>query len=194
MGVLLSAGLSISWFAEKILGKSATSEEIAGLLREAEEVAPGADGVEFIPSLNGTRTPVVDPTARGSLTGLSVAHGRGHVIRAMVEGVCMTFNESLQLMSNSASPIVDLVASGGGARAALWRQTLSDVSGLPVRATADDEHSALGAAVAAARGIGVDLEPLISRHLTSTCVPDPRRHALYVELAEARIQRIRQEN
>ena len=94
MGVMLSAAGSLSWF-ERALGGG---EPIERLLAEAEERPAGADGVTFLPYLTGERTPHADPDARGAFTGLHASHGRGTLVRAVMEGVAFGLLDSLDLL------------------------------------------------------------------------------------------------
>src|SRR3954451_13765643 len=81
MSVTLSAGGSLSWWRDLLGG------DFDSLVGEAEAVDPGAEGLVFLPYLTGERTPHLDPEARGGFVGLTVRHGRGHLTRAVMEGV-----------------------------------------------------------------------------------------------------------
>jgi xylulokinase len=183
MGVVLSAGLGMDWLSTQLFGRERSSSEIARLMAEAELVDPGAEGLLFSSNLGGTRTPVVDSSVRASIIGLGFQHTQAHVARAMVEGVCVELNRSLESMTESGESIRDLVISGGGARSSLWRQTLSDVTGLPVHVSSDLEHSALGAAFAGAIAVERELVVDFSERIHETVYPDPDRVELYRHLA-----------
>jgi xylulokinase len=97
MGITLSAGGSLSWWAENVVGA-----EIADLVAEAEQVPPGAEGPLFAPYLSRERTPLLDPLARGAFIGLTARHSRPHMTRAVMEGVVLSpypETDSLEKMS-----------------------------------------------------------------------------------------------
>src|SRR6266700_3395436 len=89
MGVTQAAGLSFRWLRD-LLGASSSALSYDDLTREASAVPPGSDGVLWAPYLMGERTPHLDPNARGTLTGLAASHARGHVTRAVLEGVAFS--------------------------------------------------------------------------------------------------------
>ena len=126
-----SAGALSVWLRE--LSAGAPFEE---LFAEAAAVGPGAGGLLALPYFNGERTPLFDPDARGVLIGLTTAHGRGHVLRALVEGAAFAVRHNLDVMRAAGAAVEALRASGGGARGGLWPAVVSDVTGLPQRSLA----------------------------------------------------------
>ncbi len=153
MGAVLAAGLSLRWFRDALGGEEVREAGRSGrdpyaiLDAEAEAVAPGSGGLIFLPYLAGERTPHMDPRARGCFVGLSLAHGRGHLIRAIMEGVAFALKDSLSIFRELGVPLETVVCAGGGARSRLWRQIQADVYGIPVWRLAREEHSAYGAAL-----------------------------------------------
>jgi xylulokinase len=118
-------------------------------------VPPGSEGLVFLPYLSGERTPHPDPLARGAFVGLTVRHGRGHLVRAVLEGVAYGLRDGLDLMrSTGVGDVTELRASGGGTRSPLWRQVLADVLDATIATTATSEGAAFGAAILAAVGAG----------------------------------------
>jgi xylulokinase len=151
MGVMLSAAGSLRWLRDTV----APGRPFDELVAEAEAVPPGADGLVFLPYLTGERTPHPDPLARGAFVGLTVRHGPGHLVRAVLEGVAFGLRDGFDLVRATApDPIRELRASGGGTRSALWRRIVADVLGTPLALTATAEGAAAGAAVLAAVGAG----------------------------------------
>ena len=136
--------------AESELGVSAY-----GLLgMEAEATPPGAGGLVVLPYFSGERTPIHDDQARGVICGLTLSHTRGHLYRAILEGVAYGLQHHLELIRGAGVPLRRIVATGGGARSELWTQIVSDVTGLP-QTVIEPSNAALGAAFLAgyARGI-----------------------------------------
>jgi xylulokinase len=151
MGVMLSAAGSLQWFRDAL----APGVDFAGLLEAAGRVPAGSDGLLFLPHLSGERTPHPDPDARGAFVGLTLRHERGHLVRAVLEGVAFGLRDSLELIrsaTGSSNPVIR--ASGGGTRGPLWRQIIADVLDVPIATTATAEGAAYGAAILAAVGAG----------------------------------------
>jgi xylulokinase len=157
MGVTQSAGYSLRWFRDEFCagrdGKLASSYD--QLTAEAAKTNPGADGLLWLPYLMGERTPHLDPDARGALVGLTAQHTRGHVVRAILEGVAFSLRDTLTIFRELNLPIDSIRLGGGGARGALWRQIQADVYGMPVEIPEAEEGAAYGAAILAGVGVGV---------------------------------------
>ncbi len=145
------AGAVQQWFHETL----APGIGFETLDREAAATAPGAEGARCLPYLQGERTPVWDATARGALTGLSLAHGRGHLYRAILEGVAVSFRHCLEVAREGGLELGEVVAVNGGARSALWRQILSDALGVPLLYLPESPGAPAGAALLAGIGAGV---------------------------------------
>jgi len=168
MGVTQAAGLSLRWLRD-LLSTPAPSTQATGstqetaathptyddLTAEAAGVSPGAGGVLWAPYLMGERTPHCDPDVRAALVGLAANHGRGHVVRAILEGVAFSLRDSFSIFSELAIPVERIVVGGGGARSGVWRQIQADVYGRSVQTVAADEGAAFGAALLAGVGAGI---------------------------------------
>ncbi|NTU75258.1 MAG: xylulokinase, partial [Anaerolineaceae bacterium] len=125
------------------------------LLKEAEEVSAGSEGLLFLPYLSGERTPHPDPLARGAFIGLTLRHGRGHMTRAVLEGVAFGLKDSFTLIQNAGlGAITQVRASGGGTKSALWRQILASVLDAELVTVNTTEGAAYGAALLAGVGAG----------------------------------------
>ena len=152
MGVMLSAAGSLQWYHDSFAGDISYDE----LLSEAADVAPGSEGLFFSPYLSGERTPHADPLVRGSFIGLTSRHGRGHLTRAVLEGVAYGLRDNLLLLRASGLPAPERIRiSGGGAKSTLWRQILADVMGYPLNVVEVTEGAAMGAALLAGTGRGI---------------------------------------
>jgi xylulokinase len=156
MGVTQSAGLSLRWFRDNF-GASADDgrDPYERITEEAAAVPPGCDGVLWAPYLMGERTPHLDPEARAALVGLAANHGRGHVARAILEGVAFSLRDSFSIFDEMKVPVTTIRLGGGGARSKLWRQIQADVYGHSVELLQAEEGAAYGGALLAGVGAGV---------------------------------------
>jgi xylulokinase len=152
MGVTQAAGLSLRWIRDQFC---APAYSYAELSKEAASVPPGCDGVLWAPYLMGERTPHLDSSIRAALTGLAASHTRGHVARAVMEGVAFSQRDSFTIFAELGVPVNKVRVTGGGARSALWKQIQADVYGHAVETIAADEGGAYGAALLAGVGTGI---------------------------------------
>jgi xylulokinase len=125
------------------------------LSAEASEVAPGAEGLVFLPCMQGAMAPEWNGSARGTFYGLTLAHGRVHMTRAILEGSAFGLRDILDAMTAAGLGVRRLTIVGGGAKGPVWRQIKADVTGLPVRVPTSVETTATGAAILAAVAAGV---------------------------------------
>ena len=155
MGVMLSAAGSLQWFRDSLFSGLSPGVTFAQLDDEAAEVPLGSEGLLFLPYLSGDRTPHADPEARGAFLGLTLAHRRGHMTRAVLEGVAFGLADNLALMrSVGISGVKEVRVAGGGAKSALWRGILADILGVDLITVDAPEGAAFGAALLAAVGVG----------------------------------------
>lgn len=160
MGVSLSGGGCLQWFrnqlcqAEIAAARRSKIDPYEILTREAAKIAPGSQGLFFLPYLAGERTPHADPDARACFIGLTLAHTRGHMVRSVMEGVSYAMRDSLAIIRELGVPVRQIRASGGGSKSPLWRQIQADVFGQPVVTINAEEGPAYGVALLAAVGAG----------------------------------------
>ena len=145
MGVTQGAGLSLQWLRNQL----APAMEYDALTAEAATAPAGSQGLFWLPYLMGERTPHLDATARGGWIGLTAAHARADLIRAVIEGVSYSQRDCLDIIEELGVAVNSVRASGGGARSAFWRQLLADVLSKRVVTLATQEGSAYGAALLA---------------------------------------------
>lgn len=151
MGVMLSAAGSLQWYRDMF----APTVSFDDLLREAQPVPAGSEGLQFLPYLSGERTPYPDPLARGAWVGLTLRHGRGHLTRALLEGVSFGLKDIFTLIQNAGlGEIRQVRASGGGTKSALWRQIIASVLEAELVTNNTTEGAAFGAALLAGVGAG----------------------------------------
>jgi xylulokinase len=116
------------------------------MTEEAAKAPAGSDGVLWAPYLMGERTPHLDPHARAALVGLAASHTRGHVVRAVLEGVAFSLKDSFTIFGEMKVPLSSVRLGGGGARSPLWRQIQTDVYGYPAEIVEAEEGAAWRAA------------------------------------------------
>ncbi len=181
MGVMLSAGGAFAWYRDE-LRAGATS---LALNEEAAAILPGADGVTFLPYLQGERTPHRDAAARAAFLGLSLAHTRAHLTRAVLEGVTFGLRDSVEILRELGLAPASLLLTGGGAKSAFVRQLQAEIFGVPVQTVNREEGPAYGAALLAAVGAGgfPDLPAAAAATLTRALLerPAPGAHERYAE-------------
>jgi len=180
MGVMLSAAGSLQWYRDTL----ASNLSFDVLLKEAESIPAGSEGLQFLPYLSGERTPHPDPLARGAFIGLTLRHGRAHMTRAVLEGVAFGLRDSFTLIQNAGlGRITQVRASGGGTKGALWRQILASVLNAELVTVNTTEGAAYGAALLAGVGAGawndVPSACKASVKITGSTLPDSSQVEIY---------------
>jgi xylulokinase len=155
MGVTQAAGLSLRWLRDCLGVVARDGRDAYDILTDEARVAPaGSDGAFWLPYLMGERTPHLDPNARAALVGLTASHTRGHLIRAVMEGVAFSLKDTFTIFEEMRIPVTSIRLGGGGARSPLWRQIQADVYAHEVEIVAAEEGAAYGAAILAGAGAG----------------------------------------
>ena len=180
MGVMLSAAGSLQWYRDTL----APGVSFNDLLKEAESVPAGSEGLLFLPYLSGERTPYSDPLARAAWVGLTLRHGRGHMTRAILEGVALGLKDIFTLILNAGlGDIRQVRASGGGTRSTLWRQIFASVLDTDLVMVNTSEGAAFGAALLAGVGTATwkDIPSACSAAVkfTGSTRPDPAQVETY---------------
>lgn len=183
----VSAAQALRWYRDTFCREEVSLEKRGGrntyqlLDQEAEQVAPGADGLFFHPYMSGERSPYWDPKLRASFTGFSSMHTRGHFNRAILEGVTYSLKQCFGSME-AFGRIEKISFVGGGAKSALWRSILADVFDRQIVKYKRDDSS-LGGAMLAGVALGVfqSHEEAVKKTAEIDCViqPDPERVELY---------------
>jgi xylulokinase len=161
-GPTQSGGDSLKWAGEALLGlKEKVSPEglsltgLDSLLRQAESIIPGSNGMVFLPYLEGERAPIWDANAKGLFIGITRTHIRAHFIRSILEGVAYSVRHLLEIAEKcSATEVKKIRIAGGGAKIDLWNQIRADVTGKCIEKLQVVETGTLGAAMLASLGIG----------------------------------------
>ncbi len=150
MGVTQGAGLSFQWFRNRLAPDASYDQ----LTAAAALSAPGADGLFWLPYLMGERTPHLDANARGAWIGLTAKHQREDLTRAILEGVCYSQRDGLEIVASLGAHPSLVRLSGGGAKSEFWHQLFADIFDTPVATLESQEGSAYGAALLAMVGTG----------------------------------------
>ncbi len=154
-GATATTGAALKWIST-VVGYNDPSNPGKGytaLLAEAAEVVPGARGLLFLPHLMGERGPVPSAQATGTFFGLTLGHLRAEMARAVLEGTAFHLRSIVE--SISETPIEKMAIVGGGAKSPLWRQIISDVTGVKLLVPRVLETGCLGAAMCAGVGVGI---------------------------------------
>lgn len=185
-GAMAATGAALDWFSTDILGGT---HEIGDLIGEAAAVEPGAEGLVFLPYLAGERSPLWDPTARSSFAGLTLRHGRAHLVRAILEAAALAIRHVAEPMLAAGLEVRAMRACGGPARSEAWNRIKADVTGFSVEVPRVRETAAVGAAIVAAVGTGAHPDlPAGIRAMTAIdrrFEPDAERHRVYDRVYEA---------
>lgn len=174
---MLTSGTLTEW-VRTVTGGAPFSELIAA----ADSVPAGSDGLLMLPYFAGERTPIFDPDARGVITGLTLAHGPGHLLRAAYEGIAFGIRQIVELLDAPANPVRRIVGVGGGTQSALWTQIVSDVTGREQEIPEVTIGASYGGALMAAIGTG-QVAPETSWHRTAQVItPQPAMRGRYDKL------------
>ena len=152
-GAINNGGISLRWVRDMFREKEQRAAEQPGidaydlLTRDAGNVPAGSDGLIMLPFFTGERAPNWNADARGVIFGLTLNHGKDHLIRATMEGVCYRMNSILLALEEVAGPAREIRASGSFIRSELWLQILADVFDRAVNVSTVNEGAAFGAAV-----------------------------------------------
>ena len=156
-----ATGSILDWYRRHFAGREQAEADRRGvnvfqvLDEQAALVAPGAEGLVVRDDWQGNRSPFKNPHARGAIAGLSLAHGPGHIFRALYEATALGTRHILENASAHGLRVERVFVGGGGARSSLWLQIHADVLQRPIHLTRESESCALGAAMAAAVATGV---------------------------------------
>ena len=150
MGVTQSAGLSFSWLRETFFAERSYD----ALTEAAATIAAGSEGLMWAPYLLGERTPHLDPEVRAAFVGIGAGHTAAHFVRAVLEGVAYSLEDTFTLFAELGIPVSGIRLGGGGARGALWRKIQAGIYGQAVEVLTAEEGGAFGAALLAGVGAG----------------------------------------
>lgn len=192
-GPINNGGVALKWLRDNVL-IDLSRQAVAGgkdaytkLTELASTAPPGSEGLLFLPYLLGERAPIWNADARAAFVGLTIRHGREHLIRAVMEGVVFEILAVVRLVEELVGPLRELRATGGFSHSSLWRQIMADILQRQVLFPRDPESSALGAAILGMKALGI----IDSVHASERIVaiarandPVPDHAAVYEALSE----------
>ncbi|MGE5509107.1 MAG: FGGY-family carbohydrate kinase [Chitinophagales bacterium] len=161
MAGMATTGALTRWFRDQFAPDLVAAEAQGGqnayaaLAEQAGRIPPGAEGLVVLPYFSGERTPINDPRARGVIFGLTLAHSRAHVYRAVLESVGYGIRHHLDVLAEAGAAPSTLVAVGGGTKNPLWLQAVTDICGCPQQVPAVTTGAAYGDAFLAGLGVGL---------------------------------------
>ncbi|MGB8262130.1 MAG: xylulokinase [Terracidiphilus sp.] len=183
MGVTQSAGLSLSWLKETFFGGQSPAATYDSMAALAGGVPAGSAGLIWAPYLLGERTPHLDPEVRAAFAKISSIHTAAHFVRAVLEGVAYSLQDTFTLFAELGIPVSAIRLGGGGARGPLWRRIQAGIYGLPVEILTAEEGGAFGCAMMAGVGAGhwANLEEAskVCIEVAERIDPDPADLAAY---------------
>ena len=191
--VLTCTGLSLKWVRNHLGALETGMEKLTGedaydiLCREAATSPPGANGLIFLPYLDGDYTPNNDPHARGGFVGLSTTTTKADMVRAVLEGVGYSFMSSLKMIRELGGNPHSLAIAGGVAKSSLWLQIIADITGMPISLPNETQGAPLGCALVAAVGCGFyqSFQDAVDRTIDiekNAYLPNPETHQRYEHL------------
>jgi xylulokinase len=181
----LAAGMATSGSVTSWLRDLTGGAVYEDLVAEASQTPPGADGLLLLPYFAGERTPIFDPQARGAVVGLTLRHGRGHLFRAVYEGIAFGVRQILATIDAADDPVTRLVAVGGGTEGGLWTQVVSDVCGREQLVPEVTIGASYGDALLAAIGTGTVDAATDWTRIARTVTPNQSCRELYDRLYQA---------
>lgn len=199
-----ATGSILDWYRRHFAGNEQAEALERGvhvyqvLDERAAAVPPGCDGLIVREDWQGNRSPYKNPQARGAIVGLSLAHGPGHIFRALYEATAMGTRHILEDAAAHGLKVERIFMGGGGAKSALWLQIHADVLKKPVHLTRESESCALGSAMAAAVAAGVyrdfDEAGRAMVSIERVVEPNPANASVYDELFEKYVELYRRLN
>lgn len=175
-----STGSVVNWFRQ-LLGGQVSYDS---LNEEACHIERGSEGLLVLDHFQGNRTPYTDPQSRGAMVGLTLKHGRGHIYRAIIEGICFGTEQILETMRVNGFDPKEMVIAGGSTQSALWVQIHADTSGIPLRLTEVSNAASLGCAILAAYACGeycsIEAAAEAIVKVKEVVYPDPAGHQEYM--------------
>jgi len=182
LGAMVASGASVAWLQQNILKGEQSVEQLS---KDAQDVAPGAEGLIFLPYMMGERSPIWHTNARGVFFGLSLTTTPAMMFRAVLEGTAFALAHNVEIGKASGIKIDEIRSIGGGSKSGLWNQIKADVLGMPIAVLEDSVGAAVGDAYLAGMGSGLfkDIRQTLKTNvkIEARFTPDQKVHAYYQE-------------
>ncbi|MEJ7693444.1 gluconokinase [Daejeonella sp.] len=181
-GPVNNGGNVLQWLITSFLAKTVNKQNIEEVFALAETVSPGADGLLFLPYINGERAPVWDAKSSGAFVGIRSVHTQANFSRAVLEGICYALNDVLIAVETGSENISQVNVSGGFVNSQTWMQLLADITGKRLALLQTEDASAKGAAFMAIKALGLNdgkYPADIQNDRSIFIEPDPEKHKLY---------------
>lgn len=185
-----TSGITYKWFRDELLGEEIDSSRSSQYAYEklnnlASSVAPGSEGLVFLPFLAGASFPENDKYAKGVFYGITLKHGKGHFARSILESVGYILKNILDHVERFGVQFSEIHSMGGGARSDIWLQIKADICGYPVIKMEKEETATLGAAIIASvrNGDYATIEEAVSVMVKKgkSFVPNKEHYAAYMK-------------
>lgn len=187
-GAVNNGGVALQWLVEKIFEDDFKDQKkFKELLKDAMKIAPGANGLIFLPYVFGERAPLWDENAKGSFVGLTSAHTKLHMEKAVLEGICFSIVDVMKALEETGGAIKSIYLSGGIIKSEEWTQLLADISGKKIMVNEAADASALGAAFIGLKAIGSIKKMSEAKAFlenVKTFKPNATNHAIYKKYFE----------
>jgi len=180
-GPVNNGGVALKWHLRNLFQKEQLSpEDYTSALAKMETVSPGAEGLIFLPYLQGERAPIWDSKSCGNFFGMRLTHQPEHFTRAVIEGICFALNDVLQSLEAAGRQISQLNVSGGFVSSAAWLQIMADITGKRLVLATTEDASAVGAAYLAVKATGrSEVYPSPVQNESTVVEPNAVNHLLY---------------
>ena len=182
LGAMVASGASVAWLQQNILKGEQSIEQLS---KGAQIVAPGSEGVIFLPYMMGERSPIWHTNARGVFFGLSLTTTPAMMFKAVLEGTAFALAHNVEIGKASGIKIDEIRSIGGGSKSWLWNQIKADVLGMPIAVLEDSVGAAVGDAYLAGMGVGMfkDIRQTIKTNvkIEARFTPDIKVHSYYQE-------------
>jgi len=180
-GPVNNGGIALKWHLKNLFDKEELSgQDYTKALEKIEAIKPGAEGLIFLPYLQGERAPIWDSKSCGTFFGINLDHHQPHFTRAVIEGICYALNDVLQSLISSGQHIEQLNVSGGFVSSAIWLQIMADITGKKLVLVTTEDASAVGAAYLAIKAMGISKDDVIAEQEAPTVIlPNEANHQVY---------------
>ena len=181
-GPVNNGGNVLQWLFQAFLNIEKPSEkDYNSLFKKIESVTSGSKGLLFLPYLHGERAPVWDGRSSGVFVGIKPFHTREYFLRAVLEGICFSLYQVLQIVESSTEKIEKLIVGGGFIHSQTWMKMLADITGKKLYVIETEDSSAVGAALLNMKAMNVIDNYAAFKPVSKIVNPDLANHKNYDE-------------